>query len=251
MKIVIIEDEPHTAQDLAGTIVKVAPVAEITTILSSVKESVAWFENNDAPDIIFSDIQLGDGLSFAIFDAIDAGTPVIFCTAYDVYALQAFKAAGIDYVLKPFTEKTIAAALAKYHALKDGFIKSIQSYSTLEKGISDLKRQSAVLVHYKDKILPVKLDDIAVFYLRNDVTYLITFTKEEYFLNETLEEAERLAGSRFYRVNRQCLVNRKTIKDVSKFFGRKLLVNLNISFTEKVTVSKVKASHFLAWLAAE
>jgi len=251
MKIVIIEDEPHTAQDLASTIKKVAPEAEIMAVLPSVKEATAWFDNNDSPDVIFSDIQLGDGLSFAIFDAIDAGIPVIFCTAYDEYALQAFKAAGIDYILKPFTEKTIAAALAKYHALKDSFTKSIQSYATLEKGISDLKKQSAVLVHYKDKILPVKLDDIAAFYLRNDLTHLTTFTKEEYFINETLEEAERLAGSRFYRVNRQCLLNRKAIKDVSKYFGRKLLVNLNLPFAEKVTVSKVKASHFLAWLAAE
>lgn len=250
MKILIIEDEPHTAQDLAGTIIKVAPGAEIMGILSSVKEAVNWFENNDTPDIIFSDIQLGDGLSFAIFDAIDASIPVIFCTAYDVYALQAFRAAGIDYILKPFTEKTIYAALVKYNALKDSFAKSIQSYATLEKGINDLKRQSAVLVHYKDKILPIKLEDIAIFYLRNDITRLITFTKEEYLINETLEEAERLAGSRFYRVNRQCLVNRMAVKDVSKYFGRKLLVNLAIPFNDKVTVSKVKASHFLDWLAA-
>jgi len=250
MKIAIIEDELHTAQDLADTVIKVAPAAEIMAILSSVKESIDWFENNEAPDIIFCDIQLGDGLSFAIFDTIETSIPVIFCTAYDEYALRAFKTAGIDYILKPFTEKTIAAALAKYNSLKNSFTKSIQSYSALEKGINELKKQSAVLVHYKDKILPVKLEDIAVFHLRNDLTHLITFSREEYFINETLEEAERLAGSHFYRVNRQCLINRKAIKDVSKYFGRKLLVNLAIPFTEKVTVSKVKASHFLAWLAA-
>lgn len=245
----IIEDEQLTAADLADVIKKTEPGAVITAILSSVKESIEWLDDNEAPDVIFSDIQLGDGLSFKIFDTLKTETPVIFCTAYDEYALQAFKAAGIAYILKPFTEKTIAAALEKYKTLKSSFTRYIQSYEAFGKSLTDAKKQNALLVFYKDKILPVKFESIALFYLQNNLTRIITFTKEQYYINETLEEAESIAGAAFYRVNRQCLVNKGAIKDVSKYFGRKLLVNLNIPFEEKITVSKVKANEFLAWLA--
>lgn len=250
MKVVIIEDEQHTAADLADTIIKAQPGAEILAILSSVKEAIEYFEEHTGADIIFSDIQLGDGLSFAIFDALQIPVPIIFCTAYDEYALQAFKTAGIDYVLKPFTVNTIAAALAKYKNLQSSFIKSVPSYNAFGNALQ-AKKQSAILVYYKDKILPVKLDDIAVFYLHNNLTHLLTFNKEQYFINETLEEAENIAGTGFYRANRQHLVNRMAIKDASKYFARKLLVNLHCPFAEKITVSKVKASHFLSWLAGE
>lgn len=249
MKIVIIEDEQHTAKDLADTIIKVEPAAHIDAILYSVKEAVAYFEEHPEPDLIFSDIQLGDGLSFKIFDALNAGTPVIFCTAFDEYALQAFKAAGIAYILKPFTDKTIAAALNKFTNLKNRFAQPVQSYEEFGKGINELKKQQAILVFYKDKILPVKLEHIAMFYLHNNVTHLVTFNKEQYYINETLEDAETIAGATFYRVNRQYLVNKNAVKDVSKYFARKLLVNLTIPFNEKITVSKIKANEFLRWLA--
>src|SRR5690554_7838990 len=105
MKIVIIEDEQHTADDLAETILKVEAKAQIVASLRSVKEAVSYFQTNEKPDLIFCDIQLGDGLSFEIFNKFPVNSPVIFCTAYDEYALKAFKANGIDYILKPFTKK--------------------------------------------------------------------------------------------------------------------------------------------------
>src|SRR5882757_8141829 len=108
MKIVIIEDEPLTAKDLAACILAAEPSAEVVASLASVREAVEYFGANEAPDLIFSDIQLGDGKSFAVFERLMRLVPVIFCTAYDEYALEAFRAAGIDYILKPFTEKTIA-----------------------------------------------------------------------------------------------------------------------------------------------
>lgn len=249
MNVVIIEDEQHTAADLAATITTAEPTAQIVAALPSVKEAVIYFKEHEAPDIIFSDIQLGDGLSFAIFDALNGSVPIIFCTAYDEYALQAFKTAGIDYVLKPFTVKTINAALQKYRSLKNNFTKAVPSYTAFGKELGELKQQNAILVFYKDKILPVKVEDIALFYLHNNLTHLLTFGKEQYYINETLEEAERIAGPAFYRTNRQHLVNRQAIKDVSKYFARKLLVNTTLPFNEKITVSKVKANHFLGWLA--
>jgi two-component system response regulator LytT len=249
MKIIIIEDEQLTANDLAESIRAAEPGAEIIATLSSVKEAVDFFKDNTDADLVFSDIKLGDGLSFKIFDTVSTNVPVVFCTAYDEYALQAFKAVGIDYILKPFTIKTIAAAIARYKNLQSRFTKKVSSYEDFGKALDTAKKQTAMLVYYKDKILPVKIEDIALFHLQNDVTYLVTFNKQQYFINETLEEAEKIAGNNFYRVNRQYLVNRKAINDISKYFGRKLLLNLNISFAEKITVSKLRVNHFLAWLS--
>ena len=250
MKVVIIEDEQLTANDLAQSISVAEPGVEIIATLASVKEAVDFFKENTDADLIFSDIKLGDGLSFKIFDTVNTNVPIIFCTAWDEYALQAFKAAGIDYILKPFTVKTIAAAIDKYKNLKSRFTKKVPSYEEFGKAIDSAKKQTALLVYYKDKILPVKLENVALFYLQNDVTYLVTFNKQQYFINETLEEVQKITGDNFYRVNRQFLVNRTAINDISKYFGRKLLLNLNISFAEKITVSKLRVNHFLTWLSS-
>jgi len=237
MRIVIIEDEQHTARDLAACIKKAEPAAEIVATLGSVREADTFFNDSPSIDLIFSDIQLGDGLSFTLFDQSANKTPVIFCTAYDEYALHAFKTAGIDYILKPFTTKTIAASLAKYKDLKDRF------------ATTHLPEQRSILVYHKDKITPVRLSDIALFYLKHELTHLVTFDEKQYFLNHSLEELEKLTAGVFYRANRQSLINRAAIRDVSQYFGRKLLINLTIPFPEKITVGKVKASTFLSWLS--
>lgn len=250
MKIVIIEDEKLTAEDLAETIEKVEPQARITAVLHSVKEGIAYFSRNEQPDLIFSDIQLGDGLSFEIFETVPFSVPVIFCTAYDEYALNAFKANGIDYILKPFTKKTIADALARYEGLKSSF--SNTSYNAVSGMLRNRDSQDAsVLVYIKDKILPIKIIDIALFYIENEITHLVTFDQKTYTINKTLEELGSVTGTGFYRASRQYLVNRKAIRDASQHFHRKLLINLTIPFTpnEPITVSKVKATGFLSWLS--
>ena len=251
MKIVIIEDEPLTAKDLADCIVKADPQAQIIAVLSSVKEAIIFFKENPEPDLIFSDIQLGDGISFEIFATLSSTIPVIFCTAYNEYALNAFKAAGIDYILKPFTVKTISDAIAKYKEFRDRFSKSAPSYQSITSLMENIKKpkSQSLLVSYKDKILPIPAEDIALFYLQNEMTHLLTFAKQQYFINKTLEEVENFIPGEFFRVNRQYLVNRKAVKDVSHYFSRKLLVNLTIPFDDKITVSKVKANHFLSWLS--
>ncbi|HVS98126.1 MAG TPA: LytTR family DNA-binding domain-containing protein [Puia sp.] len=246
MDIVIIEDEPLTAQDLKACVLVCEPTAQVVAILSSVREAIAFFREQPAPDLIFSDIQLGDGLSFAIFETNAQTIPVIFCTAYDEYALEAFRAAGIDYLLKPFTPAAIAAALAKYKTFRG----AAPSYTEIARSFGN-RRQQNVLVFFKEKIVPVDTVEIALFYLRHDVTRLVTFGKLQYVVNKPLEELERTIAGRFYRVNRQFLVNRRAIRDVSHYFGRKLLVNLTIPFEEKITVGRLKSNEFLDWLAAE
>jgi DNA-binding LytR/AlgR family response regulator len=252
MKIIIIEDEVLTAEDLADAISSAEPAAEIVAILSSVKEAIGYFKTSDKPDLIFSDIQLGDGLSFSIFQEVAISTPVIFCTAYDEYALRAFKANGIDYVLKPFSQKTIADAFDRYKSLKSNFSGAISAYESLSRLFEQrFLHDAAVLVYFQEKIVPVKIADIAFFYIENDITQLVTFNRERHCVTKPLEELEKLAGNGFYRVNRKYLLNRKSIKDASQYFHRKLLVNLIIDTNsiEPITVSKVKAAHFLHWLS--
>jgi two-component system, LytTR family, response regulator LytT len=251
MKIVIIEDEPLTADDLADALREVDASIQVVAQLESVQESVAYFEQNGPPDLIFSDIQLSDGLSFELFKRIKISTPVIFCTAFDEYAIQAFKANGIDYIMKPFSRQNVADALAKYRELKTRFSSGALSYESIMDLLTKKEQptQASVLVFYKDQILPVKTQDVALFYIHNEVTHLKTFKGEDYLLDDNLDKLEQVAGSNFYRINRQFLVNRQAIKSASRFFARKLIVILTVEHSESIVVSKAKVSPFLQWLA--
>lgn len=252
MNIVIIEDEGVVADELELNIKQLIEEPVDIVQLRSVKQAIAYFKKAEAPDLIFSDIQLGDGLSFEIFVEIPVSVPVIFCTAYDEFALDAFKANGIDYILKPFTRQILGSALEKYRQLKKIFsADQTPQYDALMQLLANREQQTAasVLVYHQDKIIPVKLQDIAMFYLENEVTHLLTFSGKNYYPNKNLDELERLSGNYFFRANRQFLVCRKAIIDVSSFFSRKLSLNLNVPFSEKVIVSKGKAAQFLNWLA--
>jgi len=252
MNIVIIEDEGVVADELELNIKQLIEVPIEIVQLRSVKQAIAYFKKEETPDLIISDIQLGDGLSFEIFVEVPVTAPVIFCTAYDEFALDAFKANGIDYILKPFTRQTLDGALQKYRQLKKVFsADQTPQYDALMQLLANREQQTAasVLVYHQDKIIPVKLQDIAMFYLENEVTHLLTFSGKTFYPNKNLDELERLSGNYFFRANRQFLVCRKAIIDVSSFFSRKLSLNLNIPFSEKVIVSKGKAPQFLSWLA--
>jgi two-component system response regulator LytT len=252
MKIVIIEDERLTAEDLAQTIKQADPHAEIAATLKSVKEGLLYFRQHPAPDLIFSDIQLGDGLSFEILNGLQA--PVIFCTAYDEYALNAFKANGIDYILKPFTESSVKTALQKYKALtRTGHDETLRQYESIRQLFSSSKttKASAILIHFKDTIFPVSMEDIALFRLEHDLVSLITFDKKTYHPGKSLEELEEIAGNDFFRVNRQCLVSRKAVINASSLFSRKLSLSVNVPVKDSITISKEKAPIFLKWLAGD
>jgi two-component system response regulator LytT len=253
MKIAIIEDEELTARDLAETIARVAPQAEIAAILGSVKDSVSYFQNNEKPDLIFCDIQLGDGLSFEIFKRVPLHVPIIFCTAYDEYALKAFKANGIDYILKPFTQKTITDALTRYDRLRSALLKSAETLKQIAGVIETSMRLSSasILVYVRDRIIPIKVNDIALFYIQNEITHIVTFGQKIYSVDKSINDLESIVGNDFYRANRKFLVSRKTIKDVAQHFHRKLSLHLNISIDlpGPITVSKVKTANFLRWLS--
>jgi DNA-binding LytR/AlgR family response regulator len=252
MRIVIIEDEELTANDLSETIRKVEPNAQIAAVLKSVREAVEFFRNTERPpDLIFSDIQLGDGLSFEIFKQVSCTAPVIFCTAYDEYALEAFKTNSINYLLKPFSQKSVSDALERYKALQNSFMRSGMNYETITGlfGNDKNRRPESLLVYHRDKIFPVKLDQIAVFYIENEITCMLSLASAVHPVNKTLEELEQITTGQFYRANRQILVNRKAIREVSQYFGRKLSVSLVIPFSHKIIVSKEKSTDFLKWLS--
>lgn len=248
MNIVIIEDERLTAEDLADMIVQLAPDANLVASLSSVQAAVRYFSESPQPDLIFSDIQLGDGLSFDIFSQVDIKVPIIFCTAFDEYAISAFKTNGIDYILKPFKEKEIAQALDKYKMLRSA--PADNSINSLLQLIQQKNpaRAASVLVHHREKIIPVKMEEIAVFYIKHELTHLHTFDRKTYTISKTLDELQQLTGPEFFRANRQFIINRKSVESAEQYFGRKVSIGLNIPFESVITVSKEKISSFLEWL---
>jgi two-component system, LytTR family, response regulator LytT len=252
MKIVIIEDEQLTAEDLADTLLQLPEAVEVTKILGSVTESVEYFKQQPRPDLIFCDIQLGDGHSFEIFKQVSLDVPVIFCTAYDQYALEAFRNNGIDYLLKPFTKKHIRDAIDKYNTLKNRLGNTVVDYDSLLKnlqpGNQHDKKVSSLLVSYKDKIIPVKISDIALFGIEHKMTQLVTFGNQKYYVNHTLDELELICGHQFYRANRQYLINREAVQEALQYFARKLVLKLKVEGKYEIIISKTKVPEFLSWL---
>lgn len=247
MKIVIIEDEDLLTEDLSDILKEIDNSIEIVKHISSVKEGVQFFNSTEeAIDLIFSDIQLGDGLSFDLFKTTQLNVPVIFCTAYNQYAINAFKANGIEYILKPFSTKTITEALERYKNLKNNFTENIRK---IEQQLQPVENQNHTLVvHHKDKIIPLNREDIALIYIRNEQVAVRNFEGEQYYINKSLDELDQLLGNQFYRANRQFIVNKNAVKDITTLINRKYLVNLNFVFNQQIVVSKEKMSSFLNWL---
>jgi DNA-binding LytR/AlgR family response regulator len=251
-KIIIIEDERLLAEELAEVLESLRPDWQIIARLDSVKSAIDFFAAAPAFDLIFSDIQLGDGQSFQIFEKIPPAAPVIFCTAYHQYALEAFRNNGIDYVLKPFDNEAIAKALAHYELLSQQ-LNSATKNIDYQKVVRDIAQPStapitSILVRFKDKIIPVQVTDIALVFIHHGQAMLMDFSGHRYMLNETLDELEQILGARFYRIDRQHIVQRRTIIDVSQYFGRRLALNLKIEFADTLSIRKEKASDFLDWL---
>lgn len=251
LNVVIIEDEKLTALDLASTLKKIDPDIEVKTILSSVEEALAYLQSNPFPDLFFSDIQLPDGLSFDIFKQVKLPVPVIFCTAYDQYALKAFEANGIDYLLKPFSKDSVSKAIDKYRLLKGDVQVQPDVFDRLMNmlGQKPVRQTNSIIIYQGDKIIPLEIESIALFYLEDNYVFAFTFGQKRHIVSQTLDELENLCGTSFFRVNRQYLVNRKAIKDAARYLNRKILVHLHVAYPNQILVGKLKTSPFLEWLA--
>ncbi len=199
----------------------------------------------------FFDIQLADGQSFEIFKEAEVRCPVIFCTAFDEYAVEAFQTNGVAYILKPFDEKPLTKAIEKVKSLADFYKHGNPALVNLAKAVEKLQptKKTGFLVSFQGKFLPISTQDIAFFTVMGDTTWLYNFKGESYNLPHTLEELEEmLDGRQFYRANRQYIVNFGAIRHVENDFARKLALKLAIRPPDPVTVSKAKASDFLAWM---
>ena len=252
MTIVIIEDEVKTAKALGQLILSIRPDTNILAYIQSIEGAVSYFSENDQPDLIFMDIQLADGLCFEIFKSVEVVSPVIFCTAFDDYAIEAFKSNGIDYVLKPFSRESITQAITKAAELKNFFQrnkKPMPDFESLMIRAGENKGKTSFLVFKNNKYVTIQTDNIAFFYIKNDTPTIMSFDKLEYQVTQSLDEVHKLlAPSQFFRLNRQYLVNFSAIREAEHYFSRKLIVKLTIPTEEKLLVGKDKATSFLSWL---
>ncbi|MEI3789470.1 MULTISPECIES: LytR/AlgR family response regulator transcription factor [unclassified Chryseobacterium] len=250
MNIIIIEDEFRAAKSLQNLILELRPESKIMGVYDSIETSVEALSKEIMPDLIFMDIQLSDGLSFEIFKAIDITCPIIFCTAFDQYMLDAFKSKGIDYILKPFSRDDISEALKKVDELRKFFRKNeLPDIESLLQKISQPDGKTSFLVFKNQKYTTIPTESIAYFYIHNEITHLVTFDKEQFQLSQSLGQvAEQVSGKQFFRINRQYLVSFKAVKEMEHYFQRKILVKLVIETPEKLLINKDKTHSFFSWL---
>jgi len=250
MNIIIIEDELKTAKSLENMILNLRPDVKITGQYQSIEASVKALKGHPEPDLIFMDIQLADGLSFEIFKAVRISCPVVFCTAFDEYSLEAFKRNGVDYVIKPFSKDDIRNAFTKVEELKNFFQqKVVPDLGDLITKFNTPAAKTSFLVFKNQKYATVQIDDIAFFYIRNDSTSIMCFDKQEFSLTQSLDQiAVSVSATQFFRVNRQYLINFKAIKEVEHYFLRKLYLKLVIDTPDKLLINKEKSHAFLTWM---
>lgn len=252
MTIIIIEDEVKTAKALGQLIMSIRPDVTILSYIQSIDGAVSYLSENDQPDLIFMDIQLADGLCFEIFKSVEVVSPVIFCTAFDDYAIEAFKSNGVDYVLKPFSRESITQAITKVAELKNFFQRNRRALPDFEHLLNrnvENKGKTGFLVFRNNKYITIQTENIAFFFIKYDTPTIMSFDKAEYPVTQSLDEVHKLlAPSQFFRINRQYLVNFKAIREVEHYFSRKLIVKLTIPTEEKLLVGKDKATSFLSWL---
>lgn len=250
MKALIIEDEILAAQSLQKLITEVSPDTEVIATLQSIEESVAWFDENPMPDLVFMDIHLADGSSFAIFEKTQISCPIIFTTAYDEYALKAFEVSSIDYLLKPINRNDLERAMNKYKSLvKDnGNNEALESF--LRQIGMNKSYKSCFLVPERDKLIPLATANIAYIYIDIKTVKAIALDEHVYYMNQTLDEImNQLNPDDFFRANRQFIVSRKAIKDITIWIGNKLSLNLSVKVPEKIIISKAKVAEFKTWFS--
>ncbi|MBQ4499276.1 MAG: response regulator transcription factor [Alistipes sp.] len=245
-RVIIVEDETAAAVNLRSMLQNIDPETVVVDTLESVEEAVAYFSNSVEADVVFMDIHLADGDSFRIFDSVDINIPIIFTTAYDEYALQAFKVNSIDYLLKPFKEEELRRALDKLERL------TTAERSAAERKVREVaaaESLNTLLVRYKDKIIPVAMADVAFFYTFAERVTLTTLTGESYPVDKTLEAlSQQLTTEEFFRANRQFIVSRRAVKDIAVWFGSRLALNLTLETPERIIISKARVPEFKQWL---
>lgn len=248
-KAVIIEDEVVAAENLERLVTSIDKDINIIAVLQTVEESVEWFKENEHPDIVFMDIHLADGESFAIFNETEIRSPIIFTTAYDEYALKAFDVNSVDYLLKPINARSLNRALKKLEKVSfqdnnNDIVEQIMQ--SINQTKTNYKKH--FLIPHRDKLIPLPVDDIAYIFSEMKVANVVSFDNKKYTIDTSLDDMMRqLDPSRFFRANRQFIVSHRSIADLSIWFGGKLAVNLSVPTHERIIVSRAKNNEFKEW----
>ncbi len=253
MKIIIIEDEQLAVKRLLELIFKYDPEVEILGKFDTVEKSVKWFNSNPPPDLVFMDIQLADGLSFEIFEKTLITSPIIFTTAYDQYAIKAFKVNSIDYLLKPIDFDELSTAIEKFKKIY--FEKKPENISsknlTFDKVLQLLTKEykSRFVIKVGEHIKSIQVEDISCFYSLEKASFLKTSENNNYVLDYSLEQIESLINpDEFFRVNRKYIINLKAISDIISYSNSRLKIELKVKNDEDIIVSREKVKSFKAWL---
>jgi DNA-binding LytR/AlgR family response regulator len=257
MKVLIIEDEPFAQQELKRLLTGIKPEVEILDMIDTVEDAVAWLNTRKAPDLIFLDIQLADGISFDIFRKVKVEAPVIFTTAYDEFAVRAFQLNSIDYLLKPVKQGDLMRALNKLDSMKSQFSKSHgESISISQKqlesllgGIGSKEYKSRFVAKVGDQIKYVPVDDIAYFYAEDNVVFLITSAGNRYIIDYSIEEIDNLLDpKKFHRLNRAFVASINSIDKVYKYLNSRLKIELKPASNKEILVSRAKVADFMEWM---
>lgn len=257
MDILIIEDEQFIAERLIQLLNEIEIDYTLAGVIASVEEAIEWLSENPHPDLILADIQLSDGNSFSIFKEINVESKVIFTTSFDDFALDAFKVNSIDYLLKPITAKKLKTAFDKLTKMQSSFKSketTTANHNDLDKLLSYLEKKvpsykSRFLIKVGNVFKSIKTDEIAYFYVNNRTTYLMTYKKRKYSLDIPLDELDGLLNPQnFFRINRQMIVDIKSIKEIHTFFNSRLLLTIDPEFEDDVVVTRSNITDFKEWM---
>lgn len=247
MKILIIEDEQAAARRLQKLLSDIDPGHEVIGVLSSIESSVEWFNTHDAPDLILMDIHLADGSSFEIFEKVSIHAPVIFATAYDEYALKAFKVSAIDYLLKPIKQAELEQALQKAIKPKKEETNTDLIHKLEEAGL--IKKTKRILVRMGQSIKLIDLDQVAYFYSKDKISFAVLPGNKRYPLDQSLDQIEQMVDPiHFFRINRQFIVKMEAIDEMIAYSKSRVKLKLNPPTEEDAIVSKERSPEFKRWL---
>lgn len=250
MNILMIEDEKLAADRLIKMILEIIPGAKILDTLVSIRSAVEWLSSHDTPDVVIMDIHLADGPSFEIFKAVKVNAPVIFTTAYDQHALEAFKVSSIDYLLKPVKKEELIRAFDKLRLFSEINLKRIENLVNMMQGKSAPKEyQKRMVIRYGDTIKMVQVEEVAYFYTEDKINYLCTNANLRYPVDYNLDELEQLLNpADFFRINRQFIIHIKAIDKMLAWSKSRVKVLLKPATTEDTIVSTERSPYFKDWL---
>ncbi len=250
MKVLIIEDETAASENLIAMLQEIDPEIEVLKVLESVQQTVRWLNSNPSPDLIFMDIHLSDGSAFTLFQEMEVTVPIVFTTAYDQYALDAFTVNSVDYLLKPIKTSELTRALDKFRRwTHSDVMEYLQRMMKMRPAGATTNYTTSLLVPVKDKLVPVSMDEVACIYSTDRKTQIYLKTGQMMLYNRSLDSIiVGLDPSRFFRANKQYIVARDCVKGIVVWVDSRLVVSRPIELPEPLFVSKNKASEFKNWM---